>query len=104
MDTFRQRHRAGLVLAFVAVLLLPLAAYLAATGDDGPSRPPPGTEPAPGPETLPLLGIVGEVPDRPALAVKVDDTGGGRPQAALDAADVVVEEVVEAGLTRLIVV
>lgn len=105
MGTSRQHHRAGLVLAVVAVLLLPLAAYLALGGDQvGPGRPPMYTEPMPGPETLPLLGTAGTVPDRPALAVKVDNTDGGRPQAALDAADLVVEEVVEGGLTRLIVV
>lgn len=105
MRSFRQHHRAGLVLALVAVLLLPLAAFLAlGRGDDDPAPPPAGTEPAPDTETLPLLGAAGEVPDRPALAVKVDDTDGGRPQANLAAADVVVEEVVEGGLTRLVVV
>jgi hypothetical protein len=37
---------------------------------------------------------------RPALSIKVDNTPQARPQAGLDAADVVVEELVEGGITR----
>jgi hypothetical protein len=40
---------------------------------------------------------------RPALSVKVDNTGRARPQAGLNDADVVHEELVEGGLTRLLV-
>lgn len=39
---------------------------------------------------------------RPVLAVKVDDTEAGRPQQGTDRADLVVQEPVEGGLTRLI--
>lgn len=53
---------------------------------------------------LPLLGTEGEVPERAALAVKVDGTERGRPQAGLADADIVFEEMVEGGLTRLIAV
>src|SRR5262245_28637583 len=48
--------------------------------------------------TCPLTGEVvpsGHVPDRPALAVKVENAPEARPQAALNDADVVVEEPVE---------
>lgn len=40
----------------------------------------------------------------PALAVKIDNIGPARPQAGLNAADVVVQEQVEGGLTRLFAV
>jgi Protein of unknown function (DUF3048) N-terminal domain/Protein of unknown function (DUF3048) C-terminal domain len=55
---------------------------------------------------LPLTGKPapdGVVPARPALVVKVDNTGNARPQVGLSAADLVVEELVEGGLTRLAV-
>ncbi len=53
---------------------------------------------------LPLLGTPGQGPRRAALAVKFDDTERGRPQSGLTQADVVFEEVVEGGLTRLLAV
>ena len=40
---------------------------------------------------------------RPPLSVKIDDAPGARPQAGLDAADLITEEVVEGGLTRFFV-
>lgn len=43
-------------------------------------------------------------PTRPALAVKIDNVDQARPQTALNQADVVYEEMVEANLTRLIAV
>jgi hypothetical protein len=76
-------------------------------GDDGGDGRPPGTSEtsaAPDAGTLPLLGTPGTVPPRPALAVKLDNTSNGRPQSGIDQADVVVEEVVEGGLTRLMAV
>jgi hypothetical protein len=56
------------------------------------------------PAVLPLLGTPGEPPDRAALGVKIDNTDNGRPQTGLGQADVVVEEMVEGGLTRLLAV
>lgn len=46
----------------------------------------------------------GRVPDRPALAVKVENLPAARPQYGLSAADVVYEEPVEGGITRFIVI
>jgi Protein of unknown function (DUF3048) N-terminal domain/Protein of unknown function (DUF3048) C-terminal domain len=46
----------------------------------------------------------GKVPQRPALAVKVENLPAARPQYGLAAADVVYEEPVEAGITRFIVI
>jgi hypothetical protein len=42
--------------------------------------------------------------DRVALGVKIDNVSDARPQAGLDKADIVVEETVEGGLTRLFAV
>jgi hypothetical protein len=44
------------------------------------------------------------VPDRPALAVKVENLPAARPQWGLDKADIVFEEPVEGGITRFIAV
>ena len=46
----------------------------------------------------------GRVPDRPALAVKVENVPAARPQTGLSWADIVYEEPVEAGITRFIAV
>ena len=57
--------------------------------------------------TCPLTGAPvsgSEVPDRPALAIKIENAPEARPQAALNDADVVVEEPVEGGYTRFIAV
>ena len=44
----------------------------------------------------------GKVPDRPALAIKIENLPEARPQAGLDKADIVYEEPVEGGITRFI--
>jgi hypothetical protein len=40
-------------------------------------------------------------PDNPVFVVKIENTDGGAPQYGLDQADLVMEELVEGGLTRL---
>jgi hypothetical protein len=58
------------------------------------------TAPAP---PCPLTGTPapgGTVPQRPAMAVKIDNYPAGRPQSGLDKADIVFEEPVEGGITR----
>ena len=55
--------------------------------------------------TWPLTGVPGEaVADRPALAVKIENSIDARPQTGLNAADLVWEEVVEGGITRFVAV
>ncbi len=57
--------------------------------------------------TCPLTGeevAGGRVPSRPALAIKVENHPEARPQAALNDADIVVEEPVEGGYTRFIAI
>lgn len=56
--------------------------------------------PAATPGVLPLTGLPGAVPNRPAAVVKVDNGSRARPQTGLNAADIVVEEEVEGGITR----
>jgi Protein of unknown function (DUF3048) N-terminal domain/Protein of unknown function (DUF3048) C-terminal domain len=57
--------------------------------------------------TCPLTGTPtgpGGVPQRSALAVKVDNYPAARPQSGLDKADVIFEEPVEGGITRYVAV
>ena len=59
------------------------------------------------PIVCPLTGskpAAGQVPDRPALAVKVENLPAARPQTGLSFADIIYEEPVEASITRFIVV
>jgi hypothetical protein len=60
------------------------------------------TTAAPAP-ACPLTGLPapgGSIPQRPAMAVKIDNYPAGRPQSGLDKADIVFEEPVEGGITR----
>ena len=84
----------------VAVLL----AGLLLTGCTGGSDP--GGSQAPATPTTgpwPLTGLPGypDDADEPVVVVKVDDTAAGRPQVGIGSADLVVQELVEGGLTRL---
>jgi Protein of unknown function (DUF3048) N-terminal domain/Protein of unknown function (DUF3048) C-terminal domain len=97
------------VLAVIAILAVAVAATLAllvaGDGDERSEIPQsPGTSPPPVASVLPLLGTPGGVPARAALAVKIDDTEASRPPTGLTPADVVFEEMVEGGLTRLLAV
>jgi hypothetical protein len=87
------------------VLVVALSTACGADDDSSPPAPSP-TVSEPTPELiLPLTGLpaTGGVPERPALVVKVDNTARSRPQLGLSSADLVVEELVEGGLTRLAV-
>lgn len=55
----------------------------------------------------PLTGLRAsgeEVPARPVLAVKIENSPDARPQVGLNAADIVYEEPVEGGITRFIAI
>ena len=59
---------------------------------------------APAPETWPLTGMKvpdGRSPKSPAFIVKIDNSAASAPQYGLGKADLVVEELVEGGITRL---
>jgi hypothetical protein len=90
----------------VAALLL-----LAACTRDEPEPAPPADEPAtvdddtePDPDRAPLTGMPtdDDLAERPLLVVKIENSPAARPQAGLDVADVVYEELVEGGVTRFI--
>lgn len=68
---------------------------------DGTTDP---TEPVPAP--CPLTGEFSTegVPERAAVAIKVEDAAEARPQAGLNQADVVYEQPVEGNITRLIAI
>lgn len=55
-------------------------------------------------EPSPLTGepLTSEQFEQPMLMVKVDNDGRSRPQSGLEAADIVLEEVVEGGVTRFL--
>ncbi|HEV8529435.1 MAG TPA: DUF3048 domain-containing protein [Actinomycetes bacterium] len=78
---------------------------VAACSGDGKS---PGASTTSAPASAAVQPLTGEaaadgLPNRPVLVVKVDNSSGARPQVGLSAADLVVEELVEGGLTRLAV-
>jgi hypothetical protein len=83
----------------LALCALVGAASLAACGGDGPTRTIPGRCPLTG-----LTPTATQDLDAVAVAVKVDNADEARPQSGLDHADIVVEETVEGGLTRLFAV
>ena len=100
--------RVRLLLLAVAVVVLAAGALFVLTDDDEnvtstdtSSTEATGTSAA-GAPVLPLLGVPGDLPRRAALAVKIDNTDSGRPPIGLRQADIVVEEMVEGGLTRLL--
>lgn len=64
-------------------------------------KPPPKPRPKPKPIN-PLTG--GRPSPNSVVAVKIDDTGAGRPQRGIDKADIVYVEQAEGGLTRLLAV
>ncbi len=102
-------RRASSAVALAAVTALALSAC--SGGDE------PGAAPGSGPESQdvaegmtlsgqwPLTGLPadGTAPDRPVMVVKIDNTGSSSPQLGLGKADLVIEELVEGGSTRLAV-
>ena len=57
----------------------------------------------PEPTYWPLTGLEreGDAPKHPVIVTKVDNTSSSAPQVGLGAADMIVEELVEGGYTRL---
>ena len=96
--------RARTAAALAALTLSSLVACGGGSSGGGEAKP---TSSPPPPKRCPLTGQLpsgGQDVDRVALAVKIDNVDVGRPQAGLDRADLVIEETVEGGLTRLFVV
>ena len=101
------RPRAVLALFTVLVLCLGLAAC--GSSKDGSSGKKPDSQPIEGGAKLaalwPLTGkeVTGSTPDRPVIVAKIDNTANSRPQVGLKQADLITEELVEGGMTRLAV-
>jgi hypothetical protein len=66
-----------------------------------PPPPQPKAVPLPGDSPLTGIGVGGYETGHPALVVKIDNVEAARPQTGLNEADVVIEEQVEGGQTRL---
>jgi hypothetical protein len=99
------QRRTALPAALVA-LSLTVAACGGGDDDTSSSDEPHGVanSKAAAPETWPLTGLVakqGADEDHPVLVVKMDNTEASSPQEGLGSADMVVEELVEGGITRL---
>jgi hypothetical protein len=109
----RHRRRAG---AATAALLTASLVLSACSGDgDGPApEAAPSTAPTQqvtkgeqvAPETWPLTGLPvkggrSAAARHPVMVLKMDNTSSSAPQRGLGSADLVVEELVEGGLTRL---
>ncbi len=109
-------RRLSRVAALTSLAVLALAACGAEASDE-PTVPAPVTQApqidpakaaAPTPVVQPRWPLTGvaaqDVPVRPALAVKIENSGEARPQTGLEQADLVWEEVVEGGITRFVAV
>ncbi len=99
------RGRQALALAGLAGLVLAACSSTPAThhSSSPPARTTTTSTTAAAAATCPLTGTPapgGSVPQRPALAVKVDNYPDARPQSGLDKADVIFEEPVEGFITR----
>ena len=95
-----------------ASTLAALSLVLAACGGDDEPEKSDSSEPTEAVSTAnaltlngqwPLTGekLEGDLPEHPVYVVKIDNTSSSAPQLGLDQADMVVEEQVEGGLTRL---
>lgn len=98
--------------SLVAISALLLAATACGGGEkSSPNEPNPAPgasgKAAPPPALCPLTGAPaasGVDVSRPALAVKLDNAPEARPQAGIEAADVVYEELAEGGITRFMAI
>ena len=107
-DTERSRVRHPLAWGVLATagltgLLLSACSSSPAHDDAAAKVKPTATTTTAPPPACPLTGVPapgGTVPQRPAMAVKIDNYPAGRPQSGLDKADIIFEEPVEGGITR----
>jgi len=107
------RSGRGLVVtAAVSLLLVACGASDPGTSpSDDPAAPVDGpTDPAGAPPVddrprSPFTGLPvdADVLGRPLLVVKIENSENARPQSGMDAADIVIEELVEGGITRFMV-
>ena len=94
------------LIAAVSAAALTVTACSSSSSDDTKKADAPdatATSAAPVVERSPLTGLEMSKgrPANPVFVVKVENTSAGAPQYGLDKADMVLEELVEGGLTRL---
>jgi hypothetical protein len=95
------RLRAGALLAVSALLLTACGGDKDSKESEGPADPQGTGQQSTLSRINPLTGErLGAAPKRPILAFKIDNSGSGT-QVGLGKADLVVEELVEGGITRL---
>jgi len=114
----RPASGAGRAAALVAAFALLLAACSGGSPDapagPGAPAPQPGAPTGPVPDGGPApddrprspftgLPVDPAVLQRPLLVVKIENSENARPQSGMDAADIVIEELVEGGITRFMV-
>jgi hypothetical protein len=90
--------------ALALALVIALAGACGGEDESAPARRPAATSTTV-PPVYPLTGLSvenAETAARPALTVKIENAPQARPQAGLESADVVYEELVEGGLTRFL--
>jgi hypothetical protein len=94
-------RRTAVVVVAVVGALIALAAFLAVDGTGTTSTE--VAQPVADGLRMPLSGMpTDDVPQRPALLVKVSNSPEARPQTGLEIADLVFEEVTEGGVTRFL--
>jgi hypothetical protein len=96
-------------LSSIVTVMVAASLLLGACADDAQPPAPDGDtdadETEPEPTAMPLTGVeTDEVPERPALMVKVSNSPEARPQTGLEVADLVYEELTEGGITRFMAV
>jgi hypothetical protein len=97
---------AGGALGYFALFPKQAPAFVRSAMETVGFDPPHGSDPATPLPRCPLSDEAARrgVPERPALAVKVENLPDARPQAGLNGADIVYEEPVEGGITRFIAI
>ena len=102
-------RRGVLALPLLSVAACSAGASTSASSPATSTTPTPSATPTPTPTPTPSQKPVdwltgGAVSKNAVYAVKIDNTWPARPQIGLDSADIVVAELVEGGLTRLIAI
>ncbi|MBO3747694.1 DUF3048 domain-containing protein [Streptosporangiaceae bacterium NEAU-GS5] len=96
---------AGVALGGTA-LIAPLVSCSSSGSSQTPGKQPQAASVSASPTAPPEYPFTGKpaTARRPVLAVKIENTGAGKPQAGLRSADIVYIEQVEGGLTRLMAI